>query len=765
MKSIPTPGIRVALLCCCLPANFCAATGAWAADGAPPATVVDASAEGGPTLSEITVTAQKRKTDLQKTPISISVLNGNDLSNRHALTLTDLGDGSIPSLRVAPFFARKSALTLGIRGVGALGDANQPARDQGVGVYLDGVYLGRAQGLGAALYDVERIEVLKGPQGTLFGRNTEGGAISIVTKKPSGEFHASMTAGASNYGGYEGIAHVDLPRVHDISIKVDALVQGRGGTIDNPLSVARDFNNYHRKGLHIAALWEPAPNVSATYSFDISRDASTPYYVQLIKTGSLKLAPLIHLQPDRADIANVGVPMQDSVGKTWGHQLNLEWKPADRLTIRSISSYRHLTQSQYDSGEQVISVFAPNGNFNRYSLANFYQHQYSEELQVLGDLPRLNFVGGAFYHHEQVRDNAWTPNTDRWNADGTGYIILPVPIAATPFPDRASHAKTESSAAFGQATYTPPLLNDMAHLTLGGRYSHDRKSGDLYLVNGAVPVVNGVPAVQTFALSKGRFDPLINLSLDLARSISVYGKWSTGYKSGGANSRSLTYRAFGPESISEFEVGAKTEFLDHHVRLNLAAYTGKYKNVQVDFNAIIPGANRGTLETTNTDGAGRIKGVEADLTIAPVTGLTLTGSYAYNQVRLPEAPNPFVTGNPLVVVYPLYAPRNAASGAIDYSLPLNGATLSVHLDANYADGQYTSSTDPSKSQKSFLVNGRISAGEMHMAGTGATLEVSLWSRNLLDKSYIFLKNFNSSLGTYAIFNEPRTFGASATVRY
>lgn len=759
MTLISKTVFSAALLCCCSPASLLAA------EVAADAPVADAAADPGPGLGEITVTAQKQKTDLQKTPISISVLNGNDLGNRHALTLTDLGEGSIPSLRVAPFFARKSALTLGIRGVGALSDANQPARDQGVGVYLDGVYLGRAQGLGAALYDVERIEVLKGPQGTLFGRNTEGGAISIVTRKPSGELHAEVTAGASNYGGYEGIAHIDLPRFNDISIKIDALVQGRGGTTDNPLSSARDFNSYHRKGVHVAALWEPAPNFSAMYGFDISRDASTPYNVQLVEAGSLPLAPLIHVQPDRVDTANVGVPMQNSVGKTWGHQLNLEWKPASHLTVRSISSYRHLTQSQYDSGEQVLSVFAPNGTFNRYSLANFYQHQYSEELQIIGDFPRLNFVGGGFYYHEWVRDNAFTPNTNQWNADGTAYTILPVPIAATPFPDRASHAKTDSIAVFGQATYTPPLIDDRAHLAVGGRYSHDKKSGALFAVNGALPVVDGVAAEQMFRLSKGRFDPMVNLSLDLARNISVYGKWSTGYKSGGANSRSLTYRAFGPESISEFEIGAKTEFLDHHVRLNLAAYTGAYKNVQVDFNALIPGANRGTLETTNADGKGRIKGVEADLTIAPVQGLTLTGSYAYNHVRLPDAPNPFAAGNPLVVVYPLYAPRNAASGAIDYALPLKGATLTFHLDANYSDGQYTSTTDPTKSDKSFLVNGRVSMGEMRMSGTDATLEVSLWSRNLFNRSYAFLKNFNSALGTYAIFNEPRTFGASATVRY
>ena len=720
-------------------------------------------AEGG--LGDIVVTAQKRETSLQKTPIAISVINGQDLANRHALSLTDLGDGTIPSLRVAPFFARNSALIVNIRGVGAMTDSNQPAREQGSGVYLDGVYLGRAQGLGAALYDVERIEVLKGPQGTLFGRNTEGGAISIVTRKPSGELHMDVTGGVGNYGSRELVAHVDLPAFHDISIKLDGLIEKQDGTVNNPLAEQPDFNGYTRRGGHIAALWKPAANFSAEYEFDISRDATTPYYVQLVSKGTLALAPLIHVQPDRASTANIGVPLQDSVGKTSGHLLNLDWKVADHLEVKSISSYRQLTQSQYDNGSTAISVFVPNGNFSRYSLANFYQHQYSQELQLIGDIPNVTFVGGAFYYHERVRDNAWAPNSLKWNATGTAYTILPVLVGATPFPDRASIAKTDSAALFGQATWTPPVLDGIAHLTGGIRYSHDKKTGLLYLVNGATPTVNGVTAPLPFDVRSSRVDPLVNLSVDLARNVSVYGKWSTGYRAAGANSRSLTYRAFGPESVSEFQVGAKSEFLDHRVRLNVAAYTGSYKNVQIDFNAIIPGANRGTVETTNTDGNGRIKGIEADLTLAPVKGLTLSASYAYTDVRLPPAPNPFVTGNPLVTVYPTYTPKEAASGAIDYALPVRGATLSAHLDAAYATRQYTSAADPTLSDTSFIVNGRIAVGDIRLGGGSAALQVSLWSRNLLNEQHLFLDNFNAALGHYAIYNEPRTFGVDGRVRF
>lgn len=732
---------------------------------APTVAATDAASAEGAALTDVIVTAQKHATSLQKTPIAISVLGAGDLADRHALSLEDLGDGSIPSLRVAPFFARKSALTVGIRGIGALGDANQPARDQGVGVYLDGVYLGRAQGLGAALYDVERIEVLKGPQGTLFGRNTEGGAISVVTKKPSGVFGMETTAGVSNYGGYEAVTHLNLPAAGNISIKFDGLVQQRGGTARNPLAGQPDFNSYDRRGVHVGVLWAPSDKFSAQYDFDTSYDATTPYFVQLLSKGSLPLAPIIKVQTDRATAAPVGVPMEPSVGKTSGISLNLSWKPTDGLQVKSISSYRTLTQSQFDNAEEVLSVFAPNGNFARYSQAHFYQHQYSEELQLLGSFDRVNFVGGLFYFHEWVEDNAFTPNTLKFNADGTGYTVLPTPVAATPFPDRASIAKTDSLAAFGQLTWTPPVLGDMLQVTVGGRYSHDKKEGELFRVNGFLPMVNGVSAALPLNVSAGRFDPLVNLTLNPSKDITLYGRWATGYKSAGANSRSLTYRSFGPESVSTFEIGAKTEFLNRRVRLNLAAYTTDYKNVQIDFNAVIPGANRGTLETTNTAGAGRVKGIEADLTVAPARGLTLTASYAYVDIRLPEAPNPFVAGNPLVPVYPLYTPDHTASGAIDYSLPVGDLSLVAHLDANYAARQYTSSSDPTKSDQSFIVNARLSVADIPLNDGGAKLQLSVWTRNLLNKSYVFLRNYSSALGTYGIFNEPRTYGVQGTVKF
>jgi len=715
-------------------------------------------------LGEIVITAQKRETKLQDTPISISVLGEQEMENRHIVSLANLETG-VPGLRITPFANRSSALQMAIRGIGSPQDANQPSRDQAVGVYVDGIYLGRAQGLAGALFDVERIEVLKGPQGTLFGRNTEGGAISIVTKKPSGELHFEATGGIGNFGSHELVAHLDLPSFKNISIKIDGLINKRGGTTRNPLSGFPDFNSFDKRGLHVAAMWRPSSNFSALYSFDTSRDASTPYDYHLLAKGRLPTAPLIVVQPERVDTAIIGAPLQESVGKAHGHALTLEWKTNENITLKSITAYRKLSQTQFDNNP-FIALYTPNGAFGRDSRDDFRQNQFSQELQLLGDYAQFNFVGGAYYFVEHAREVASSPNLLRWNSTGTDYSLNPIPVGSAPALDRANKATNKSAAIFAQATWTPEALGSIVHLTAGGRLTRDWKKGSLFIVAGATPTVNGVTAPLSLDLSKSRFDPMVNIAVDVAPDVMLYGKWSTGYRSGGASSRSLIYRSYGPESVSTFEIGAKTEFFDRRVRFNLAAFATRYSDQQIDFGVLTPGVNRSTLETTNADGTGHIKGVEADLTLAVTDGLALSSSYAYLYTHLPKAPNPFMAGNPDVTVLPTYSPKHSASGALDYKLPLQAATLLAHLDINYASPEFTSPSDPlSRSQASLLVNGRLALSDIELDSGRARLTMAVWTRNMFNRSFVFFRSSIGALGQIGAFNEPRTYGLTATIRY
>jgi iron complex outermembrane receptor protein len=721
------------------------------------------ASDGGKALDEIVVTASKRETNLQKTPISISVASGEELASRRVQSLADLGDGMIPSLRVAPFFSRSSALTVGIRGIVPF-DANQPSRDAGVGVYIDGVYLGRAQGLGAALYDIERIEVLKGPQGTLFGRNSTGGAVSIVTKAPSGQFRLRQKVGASNFEGYTSETHLDLPTFANVSLKFDAIFTKRDGTVDNPMSGEADFNSYDRRGFHARALWRPTDTFSLDYGFDVTKDATSPYYLQILNRTSAAAAPLapaVRIQPDRAKAADVGVPQQDSVGNIFGHLLTMTWTPVEDMEFKSISSYRKLKQTQFDNGGAHSRAFVPNGTFARYSLAGMHQEQYSQEFQVVGSLPSLTYVAGAYYYHEEGDDFAWTPNTLRWNATGTAYTRLGSLIEGqiTPYPDRFSTAVAKSIAVFGQATWTPPILDERVHLTLGARWTKDDKHGVLSKVEGADRNLR-------FDFKSDRIDPAVTIAWDATDALHFYAKWGQAYRAGGANARSLTYRSFGPEEVQTVEAGLKSEFWDRRARLNLAAYSTRYTDVQIDFNRLtfVDGRNVGTIETVNAPGTAKIKGFEADFTVKPLEGLTLAASYAYTDAKFPRAPNPF-SNNALTTVYTTYTPEHAWSASLDYERPWGSARLVFHVDANGADGYHALSSEATLTEDSFIVNGRVAVADIPLQDR-ARLTVSLWSRNLFNEEHVFVVLANSALGGLTgIYNEPRTYGLDATIEF
>ena len=736
------------------------------ANDAETSATADIAARDVVALDQVVVTAQKRATNLQETPISVSVVDAEALKDRSAISIGSLSDGSIPSLRVTPFATRSSALNIGIRGIGASGDANQPARDAGVGVYVDGVFMGRAQGLGSMLYDVERIEVLKGPQGTLFGRNTEGGAISIVTKPPTGEFGGSVSAGASNYSGYTTSMHLDLPKVGDVSVKIDAVQAKRGGTTDNPMRGERDFNSYDKRGARLSALWQPSDDFSALYAFDTSFDATTPYHTQLLVPGPY-VSPLQQAgaSEDRRGSAILGGPQEDNIGRTSGHLLNLGWTLSEHLELKSISSYRELTQGQFDMGlvDAISAYGGPNTPFGRYSLAQVYQHQYSQEFQLIGTTSQVQFLAGAFYYHETAGDNARTPNMLLWGPGGNSYTLNP---ATNPLNlgnvriDRASKAWTDSLGIFGQATWTPASLERL-HLTAGGRYTRDDKKGSLY-------IVNGVATDLAFDDAWGRFDPMVNIAYDVGENAMVYAKYSTGFKAGGANSRSTTYTAFAPEEVTAIELGFKSQFWDNRARLNLALFDSKIEHKQMDFSLPFDpnsGETRTTMVTTNALSNGTSRGAELEFNVMPVDNLTVGLNYAYTRIDAQSAVDPFGAGVQ-VTVQPLLAPKNAGSVSLDYLVPFaNFSALKFHLDGNWSDGYYTSEYDQMLTDSSFIVNARVALIDVPLNSTGSTMAVSLWARNLLDEEHLFYKLNNASLGESGIFNDPRTYGLDVTVTF
>ena len=281
-------------------------------------------------------------------------------------------------------------------------------------------------------------------------------------------------------------------------------------------------------------------------------------------------------------------------------------------------------------------------------------------------------------------------------------------------------------------------------------------------------------------MSDNRIDPLITLAWDASPDVHVYAKYATGYRAGGASSRSLTFRSFGPETVTSWEAGFKSDLLDRRLRFNLAGYIMSRKNTQFDFDFYVPSGTvfRHNLETINA-GTTKIRGIEADVTVQPVENLTLALSYAYTNIDSPSAPNPLLPGNPIQQLYVVYTPPHALSGSIDYDLPLSDSSdmaLRLHMDANYSDRQYSFDNEGVLADSSFIVNARMALADIPMSQRSQTLTVAAWARNLFNEAHIYRRsNANSTpldgvdyrtvLGDYANFNAPRTFGVDATITF
>ena len=456
------------------------------------------------------------------------------------------------------------------------------------------------------------------------------------------------------------------------------------------------------------------------------------------------------------------------------------------MELRSITGWRGVTTNQWDnSGGAARTIFAPNAVFSRYSLSSLRQRQFSQELQLVGSAPRLEYVAGLYYFTENVRERAATPASNRWNVDGTGDTItseiITGPITSSNngwdpgswFVQRDSHATAHSYAAFAQATWSPL---DAVHLTAGGRWTRDKRQG-------ALTLVSGVATPWTFAFNKSRFDPMVTLAVDAARGVNLYAKYSTGYRAGGANSRSSTFGAFAPEAVKAYELGAKMDLLDHKVRLNLAGYMMDRSGTQIDFDNVDtapflvdgvtpnPTFNLHTENTANAPGISKIRGVEVELTARPVENLTLGTSYAYTHTNIPATanPNPGPTFGQLTQVFVVFTPEHAASGYIDYDLPIGstGMKLRAHLDGNYASSMYSFQNETTKTDASFVVNGRLALADIPLGDANRVLTLSAWARNLFNESHIYRRSAANAgtLGDYANFNPPRTFGFDASVSF
>jgi iron complex outermembrane receptor protein len=712
--------------------------------------------EGG--IQEIIVTAQKRAENLQDTPISILALNSEALEKQGINSINDMFTGAVPSLRVAPFIGRTSAVSIGMRGL-VPADVTQVSRDPTVGIYIDGVYLGRVSGLGMDLADIERIEVLRGPQGTLFGRNTIGGAVSVVSRKPTGELGVDLKAGVGNFSGRTLAGHLNLPKFAGISVKVDGIFDKHDGFVRNPLQGAEDYGAVEKYGVKATALWEASDNFSIQYSYDYSRDNSTGnyYYIFATQQAAAVVPTFITVNPSRrVDVAPVGLPNYENPQTAQGHSITATFEASDSLTIRSLTSWRKLSSVQWEQDNGGLTSWGPNRRFGRMSYAKVNQRQFSEELQFIGNLENFKYVAGFYYFEEHGRDTATTFSAGTLNSTVSGVNLFPTPTAdaGAAVPDRASEADVRSVALFGQATWSP-MGDEGLHLTVGARWTDDKKSGRLTALRGVDPNLN-------FRFRSRRVDPSVVVSYDLTRAINAYVKWGRAYRAGGANTRSVALTPFGEEELTSWEIGLKSDLLDRHLRVNIAAYQSTLNDQQVDFTNPAFVSNS---ETRNAPEKREIKGIEADVTVAPFQGFTAGLNYVYTDAPTAPVTNPFT--NLVELTRSAFTPKHALTANLDYEFPqFSFGKVRAHVDFNTAGGYYANNTpsiDNTLSRKTVLTNARLALAEIPVGGSD--LELSVWGKNLFDTKFQLFDVTIAGRNTYGMFNEQRTWGVDARVKF
>jgi iron complex outermembrane receptor protein len=705
---------------CLLAATSTFAFTAAAQSGTSPAQASAASANGGDQLQEIVVTAQRYSQKIQATPLSITAFGAAELEKMGFSNFADLTN-KVPSLAITPYAYSGSILEVFIRGVGQA-DVVNISRDPGVGIYLDDVYLARSTALTTDLGDIDRVEVLRGPQGTLYGRNTIGGAIKFVTAAPTGKFDAKESIDAGNFGYVRTLTSVDLPEYAGFSLKATFVKSDIDGWVHNT-GTGGDFDAKNEEGYRLALRWHLNDNLTIDYAFDYATQHGTPGYLQrgydapsVDYPGVTDTAPL---QPNRVDRSwrPIDLPEKDDF-KDFGHALTVTWDVADQTTLKSVTAYR-----ENDSNFTLDTAEAFNTpQIEYYVLA---EHQLSQELILSGadDDLALRYTAGALGFTES-------------GSQIYGFINNPF-ITHLPRTSDLSlvpgSARNTSAGAYANVTWTPPILDQRLDITFGGRFSWDSR----YASGGFVPTSGRVRYTS--------FDPSVTLDYRWTDNIHTYFKYSEGYRAGGFNLYNVILQPFQPEDLSSYEVGFKSSWWNDRLRFNIDGFSQDYQEIQVDTVTFSP-VLKSLVTVTENLGHANYQGIESDVAFVPFEGMTLTANYSYLDASTKSSVTPLP-----------FAPRSQYNLGAEYRFgPVGPGILSAVAGWSWI-GRETAGAGSIPGYG--LANARVTLSDIALPS--GTLSVSMWGKNLADRAYLYV---NSSFGAIA-FGEPRSFGANLTYRY
>jgi iron complex outermembrane recepter protein len=696
-------------------------------------------------VEEVVVTAQKREENLQTTPLSISAMSGDSMEK---LGITDFSGvvKASPALAFSPYPSSSNTLILYIRGQG-VSDPMQITADGSVGLYSDGFYIARPQSSTFDLADVERVEVLRGPQGTLYGRNTTGGAVNLISKKPTGDFGFKQNLTFGTRDQFRSLTSINLPEVGGVATKFTLLKSDKDGYVKN-IGNGHDFGEEAQQAGRFALNWGVTDDITVDYFMEMGALESTPIYYQNVALEGL--GPIFNGFPGSYTNADgprdktyreFDLPLSKSDFE--GHGLTVAWDVNKNLSINSLTGYRELSYRAYqDYAEAFLIGFETDDDIDT--------HQFSQEFQFVGTTldDRLEYLVGLYYFEEK--------GAHRQQLDMTIYTPLIGPIAIPPIDiasDRNVSADAKSKAIFAQATWTPDMLDDRLSLTVGGRYTKDERSASRRFEQAGFLLEPGGSNDQEFS----KFNPSFTANFNWNDDLSTYAKVVTGYKAGGS-SESGPVGSFGmtfdPEEVTSYEVGMKSYWWDRRVRLNVAAYYSEFDDMQLAF--VVDPTNSAVVQSQNA-GSATVQGGEIELLVMPIDDLTfsldvslLDASFDEVEVlpgtvydRNTNGASPYVVGDNIkdIFVMPYSPEKSVALGAEYVFYRFDQGDLTANLNYRWQDEQaltanagggvpdYKNYWQPSYG----LLDARVTLSVDLPRGDKA--RIGLWGKNITDKEY------------------------------
>ena len=721
----------------------------------------DAPSADADGLGEVVVTAQRREESAQNVGIALSVVSGQDLAAKGITSVTGL-QNAIPSLQVEPAFGSGQP-QYRIRGVGFLDYTSNNASP--IGVSLDDVAFALPIQTAGQLYDLDRIEVLRGPQGTLYGRNTTGGQINFITNRPTEETHAGFTAEYGSHNEVDAEGYVSGSIVDGLTGRLSVATE-QGGAWQRNRDTGQHLGRQDKVAGRGQLEWKPAEAVDIRLEFHLSRDKSDEAGLHLIKaytpynTGlggptipadtsryvtGWRLDPLFAgvtgLEPGAkpgVDDSNNGVDLNANVDLGFA-----------KLT--TVTAYNKMIRREY--GDWDATSYYDSDEFFRSDLDVF-----SQEARLASDgTGPFGWVGGVFYSYQKLDENFFSDFSDAdigFPAGTTPQIVL------TEYGQKAN-----SIGEFGQVNYQ---FNDALKATLGAREDHETRELiglNTGLLVGPFSIPSFAGGAQDHSITSNLPSGKIELDYTPQAGTLVYESISRGVKSGGFTAHNTTSAAvadpFGPEKLTAYEVGVKSD-VARTLRVNVAAFYYRYKGEQVLGKVLDPVSGSFVGKFVNADS--RLAGGDLDVEWHPIAGLSISQyagfveGYFTNTIYNSDVPPVNYNGRPLSV------PKWSYGGDVSYAL--NVGDFKVTTESNYSFHDtysqfYLLGSNDFTIPKYWLANANLSLSPAN----GGPWTLSLWGRNIFNRSYDVTRNFFLPGTEIAQAGEPATFGIRVSYKY